>query len=370
MKFITRLALSAILAITSAQACSEIFINKDGKHVVGRNNEFGSNITVPNAVSYVGQKHTTSINMPSQKIPKSKLKIWSNKYGYVGRIVNPMLNQVTDGMNTEGVSVAYLFFAGAKYPDYDKNSNKKVLGFGDIGTYVLSKAKSTKEAIKLLKELQLVGANASVNRSTQMILFPQHISIRDKSGHSAVIEFVDGKVVFYENAKDVMTNAPSYAWQLKNAAQYSSMKITNTKPNPKFEKRVINYDTIYNATGAHKNQTAMLGLPADFTPASRFARATVWLDNMMPVYSSVQARAQARSLIDAIATFTVDMKDILTWQNIKDLDNGLYYYKDLYMFTGKNSLFAYDIEQGFTKVDLNEIDFTVIPDDQPKWFNK
>ena len=369
MNLVTKITLAAMLTLSTAQACSEIFINKNGKHVVGRNNEFGANVTVHNATGYIGQVHTTSVNMPSQKIPKSALKTWTTKYGYVGRVINPILNQVTDGMNTEGVSIGYLFFAGTKYPTYNEKSSKKVLAFSDIGTYVLARAKSTTEAIKLLKNLQLVEAKGALGYSTDLVEYPEHISIRDKSGHSAIIEFIDGKTVFYEDAKNVMTNAPSYKWQLENAAQYSSLKTTNTKANPKFASRVINYDAIYNMLGGHKNQTAMLGLPADFTPPSRFVRATVWLDNMMPVYSSLQARAQARSIIDAIATFTVDMKDILTWQNIKDLDNGLYYYKDLYMYTGKDSLFAYDIEQGFTKIDLNEIDFTVIPFDQVKKFN-
>lgn len=302
--------------------------------------------------------------MPSQKIPKARLKTWSNKYGYVDRIINPKLNQVVDGMNTEGLSIAYLFLAGTSFPIYDPENSKSVLGFADVGTYVLSRASNTSEAIVLLKELQLVEAKATLADGSERMLFPEHISTRDKSGHSAIIEFIEGKVVWYEDAKNVMTNAPVYSWQLKNAAQYSSLKTTNTKPNPKFAKRVINYDTIYNMEGAHANQTAMLGLPADFTPPSRFVRATVWLDNMMPVHSSVQARAQARVLIDAVATFTVNMSDMLTWQNIKDLDNGLYHYKNLYMYTGKDSLYAYDIEQGFTKIDLNEIDFTVIPSDQ------
>ena len=367
MKFLTKIVIIGALALTTAQACSEIFINKGGKHVVGRNNELGINVAFENKFGYIGQKHKTLLLLNDSKIPQAKLKTWTTKYGHIGRAVT--YGTYADGMNTQGVSIAYQMMIGSKYPKYNPKDKRDVISIFDIGTYVLGVASSTKEAIKLLKELQHVESYTQFSMHEKPIFIPQHISIRDKSGHSAVIEFINGKTIIHDEAKNIMTNQPTYDWQLKNAAKYSSMKVTNKKPNPEFENRVINYSAIYNMTGAHKNQTAMLGIPGDFTPPSRFVRGSVWLDNMMAPKSSVEARAQARSLIDAIAVFAVTTKDLVLWQNIKDLDNGLYYYKNLYMFTGKDSLYANDIEQGFTKIDLNDIDFSVIPADQPKTFN-
>lgn len=54
MKLFTKVILSTVLTVAITQACTEIFINKNGKHVVGRNQEFGTNVIVENAVGYIG----------------------------------------------------------------------------------------------------------------------------------------------------------------------------------------------------------------------------------------------------------------------------------------------------------------------------
>jgi penicillin V acylase-like amidase (Ntn superfamily) len=49
-----------------------------------------------------------------------------------------------------------------------------------------------------------------------------------------------------------------------------------------------------------------MGLPADFTPPSRFVRGTVLLDNMIVPNNSTYARMQATEIIGAVATIGID----------------------------------------------------------------
>jgi choloylglycine hydrolase len=145
MRLLIKVALISAIALTTAQACSEIFINKGGKHVVGRNNELGANVAFENSFGYIGQKHKTKLLLNSSKIPKAKLKTWTTKYGHIGRAVTYGI--YADGMNTQGVSIAYQMMIGSKYPKYNPKDKRDVISIFDIGTYVLGVASSTKEAI-------------------------------------------------------------------------------------------------------------------------------------------------------------------------------------------------------------------------------
>ena len=113
--------------------------------------------------------------------------------------------------------------------------------------------------------------------------------------------------------------------------------------------------------GSHSPQTALIGLPADFTPASRFARATVLLDNMMTPDNSTQARMQATEIIGSIATIGIDIGDVALWYVIKDLDNLVFYSRNAYFYQAPNKVTAYDPAVGYEILDLKTINFNMIP---------
>lgn len=362
MKIVTKLALSLITTSVVAVACADIFINKNGYHVTARSFEFGLNLTNETIVRFIGQKQTSNIIMNLDKIPAKQINTWTYKNGFVGRGDEWRPDFTADGMNDKGVSASLLYAPGiTTYPEYNKNDGRKVMSVYDISTYVLTMADSTKDAIEIIKEIQWVNAGFELYTGVFVKNLPIHLSIRDKNGDSAVIEFIDGKTIIYENAKNVMTNSPSYPEQLKYAAKYSSLNITNTEMNKEFENRVIDYKKIYNMKGARPDQTALLGLPGDFTPASRFVHGTVLLDNMMDPENSTQARAQATDTLAAIATIAVDMHDLSLWYTVKDLDNLVVYYKELYFFQSTTQIIARDPAMGWNKYDLNDIDFNTLP---------
>jgi len=362
MKLITKIALAFVASTALLNACGNIFINKGGFHVEGRTMEFGANIANEVIVRFVGQKQTSNIIINLDKIPKKQILSWEYKNGFVGRGDEWRPGFTLDGLNEKGVSVSFLYAPGiTTYPKYNKNDKRKVISAYELPIYVLTMANSTKDAIAKIKKLQWVGAGFEIYPKQYFQNIPMHISIRDKSGESAVIEWIDGKTVINHNAGNVMTNSPSYPQQLKNAAKYSSLKTTNTKMNKNFINKFIDYKTIFNMKGARSEQTALMGLPADFTPSSRFVRATVLLDNMIAPQNSTHARRQATDMLGAIATIGVSYSDLALWYTVKDLDNLVVYYEELYFFQSPKKLIARDPATGFSKYDLKDIDFKTLP---------
>ena len=100
----------------------------------------------------------------------------------------------SDGINEYGFAVAILTDAAATYPQ----QNDKITLFDmTLPRLLLNKAKSVEEAIHYTEQYNYFYDVA-----------PLHYMVADASGHSAVIEFVDGKMVVTraENKYQVVTN--------------------------------------------------------------------------------------------------------------------------------------------------------------------
>ncbi len=320
--------------------------------------DFSSNMAISNIFGFIGQKNTTDVVIDADKIPKEKLRSWTNKYGYFGRAAFHGA-KVVDGMNTEGLSIAVLTLPGSVYPSYDPKNTNPVLAIYDIPAYVLSQAHSVRHAIKLIKGHQLVQSAVEENNGIFIKDIPIHFVLRDKNGQSAVIEFLAGKVTIYENAGDILTNSPSYDWQQEHANHYASLSTSKSKSD-QFSERVHKYKEItQNATSAEANLVGMLG---DFTAASRFARGNIILNNLPMPKSTQEALYQASSLINILAVPKLDnSKSATIWSTIKDLDNVIFYSKNHGQFQGDGSILPESITGGYSMIDLNGINFKVIP---------
>lgn len=104
----------------------------------------------------------------------------------------------SDGINEYGFAVAILTDADAAYP---RQKDKITLFDMTMPRLLLSKARSVEEAIHYTEKYNLFYDVA-----------PLHYIVADSSGHSAVIEFVEGKMVVTksENKYQVVTNFPLY----------------------------------------------------------------------------------------------------------------------------------------------------------------
>ena len=104
----------------------------------------------------------------------------------------------SDGINEYGLAVAILTDATAIYP---KQNDRITLFDMTLPRLLLSKARSVEEAIHYTERYNYFYDVA-----------PLHYMVADASGHSAVIEFVDGKMVVTkaENKYHVVTNFTLY----------------------------------------------------------------------------------------------------------------------------------------------------------------
>jgi penicillin V acylase-like amidase (Ntn superfamily) len=102
-----------------------------------------------------------------------------------------------DGINEYGLTVACLTDSKAVYPKH----NKITLFDETLPRLILNKSKTVDEAIRLIDNYNLF-----------FIVAPRHFLVADVYGDSAVIEFVNGKMVIVKKSKDyhIVTNFTLY----------------------------------------------------------------------------------------------------------------------------------------------------------------
>lgn len=353
-----KLMLTSILVIAfqpHGQACSDVFVNKGGYHIEARTLDFLVNLAFQEKLGFIGDQNTTDVVIDAEKIPSSQLATWKTKYGYLGRAAFNG-EKIIDGLNTEGLSVAILYLPGTQFPTFDPKDQKPVLAIYDIASFLLSQAKTVSEALGLIRSHQLVQSAVKEKEGIFIKDLPIHFAIRDKTGESAVIEFIDGQTKIHEKAGDVLTNAPPFDWQLKNADVYRSLLAENKTTNEKFDKTFPNYEEIYK-NSSYKGEANLMGMPGDFTPPSRFARAQVLLNNFPPPDSRPVALSQAMSLNDSLGVPVLKGAASTLWSSIKDLDDLVYYVKNIVVFQGDRSLYTLSVTSSYIPIDLKAINF-------------
>lgn len=125
-----------------------------------------------------------------------------------------------DGFNEKGVAVGMMAIPSAK-PPYD--SRKRTIGELEVMRLILDNAKNLDEAINIFPQYNILMDGP-----------PIHYLISDSSGSSAVIEFIDSKMIVMKNTEpwQVSTNFIIYGsgaptnvncWRYRRA--YDSLKI-------------------------------------------------------------------------------------------------------------------------------------------------
>ena len=162
-----------------------------------------------------------------------------------------------DGMNEHGLCMAGLCFpALAKYNEVRKG--KINVASYELIAFILRQCKSTSDAISLFKRINITNESFS----SDLKHTPLHWIIADKSG-CFVIEPTEGGLEIYENPLRVMTNAPSFPYHIINASNYMGLSSSLQKSS-----LVNDYEF-----QPYSNGMGAIGLPGDFSSASRFVRA-------------------------------------------------------------------------------------------------
>jgi choloylglycine hydrolase len=341
---IPTIIVSTLFSAGSALACSNVFITGPGVAAVARTMDMELNTGNVMGYGARGVANVSNINTP-QSAPLDSVK-WTNRYAYLGQTAFKTY-VLTDGLNSQGVYAAFLDLPDVSYyPGYNASDKRPELGLTDIVNYILSTSASVPDALNHLAKVQIVKNAFAVTYQNKLMFAgnPIHIIIRDKLGNSAVLEWTAYKgqpklhvyvhpaathkvietipgtkqapIVFNHTDAAVLTNAPSYAWQLNNAAKYNYVFTGNTGRK---------WDEHY-----HMNGSGMAGIPGNWTPPGRFARGTQ-LARLTP---APKTEDQALFLADSVLISSMRVPlganpAASIWETVSDLKNSVYYFKPL-----------------------------------------
>jgi len=286
------------------------------------------------------QRNQSDLNLEQGKF-QNKAASWLSTHYSVGMAWKGS-NILIDGVNDKGLYAAYLYLSDfTQYPKFDTNLDKKGLGIFDIVNFVLATAESTTDALAKLNQYQIV-ANAAATpmpgKKGVFINVPVHVVIRDKSGHSAVIEWQKGKTLIHDNAGPVLTNAPTYQWQVAHAAQYDYVKGTINQA--KFD-------------GGYALGSGFLGLPGDWTSANRFARATQIIKHLPKLSTTHQALRQALTVLESVQVPMGTNSSPTLWKTVYDLKSPTLYFYPMATLSSKTPVVNNESVE-FTSPDLNQ----------------
>lgn len=223
----------------------------------------------------------------------------------------------------KGLAFEYLYLPGfTQYQTVPAGKESAALANIHFGDWVLANFKSVDEVRAALKNIYVFGeAIAAVDNQ----ILPLHASIHDASGKSIIVEFVNGNVQVYDSI-GVLTNSPTYDWQLVNLRNY--LNITPINPNP-ITAHGITYAALGQGAGLH-------GLPGDPLPPSRFVKMSIMLKTLLPVKNSKEALNYAQHVINNVDipfgfVREVNSGDVTNeytqWTVFKDLTHKVLYYK-------------------------------------------
>ncbi|MEY8714305.1 linear amide C-N hydrolase [Francisella philomiragia] len=341
-------------SINISNACSDIFINKNGYTVEARSMDFPVDIASINGWGYIGVENITNIAIDTEKVPKENLTHWENKYGYFGRFA--FGSRVVDGINTQGLSFSALYLEGTEYPKYNPNDNRDVLGIYDLSNFLLGMAKDVNEAIDLIKSHQIIDSAIPIKNGIFINNIPIHFSLRDKTGNTAIVEFIDGNVKIHNNAGNVLTNLPVYNEQLENANNYNFLLKNNKR-----DSSIQNIDSSDKITSHSANEDEnLLGLPGDFSSTSRFVRGYILTSKIKSPTSINEAKYQAVSILNNLSVPPYKSKSSTLWTTVKDLQNLTVAYKDNILSQGESidRKYVISFDSGYITYDLKAMNFS------------
>ena len=220
---------------------------------------------------------------------------WVSKYGSI--TLSGYDIGTTDGMNEAGLVANLLYLAEA---DYGAEDDRPRLSVGAWAQYALDNYATVAEAVADLstESFQMVAPTLPNGHAAGL-----HLSLSDRSGDSAIFEYLDGKLVIHHGRQyKVMTNSPTYDEQLA-------------------------------ITGYWDQIGGMTMLPGTSRAVDRFARASFYLESVPKFDDPRMAASAALSIIRNVSVplgiTDPDAPNIATtiWRSVADQQAGRYYFE-------------------------------------------
>lgn len=251
-----------------SEACTRIFANnKGGSMLVARTMDWSSGTEPVLTVLPRGLKHDGGRAGTEKVIFTDNPLHWTSTYGSVVTTIYGV--GTADGINERGLAAHMQYFPVAVYAERDPS--KPGLQAAMWAQYALDSSATVDEALANLTKLQVVKLEIVKNGQTQHGTV--HVALEDKTGDSAILEYVAGKLVVHHGKQfRVMTNAPAYDEQLKFLSKQEFANPTMETP-----------------------------VPGNVNPRDRFQRATYYLAVLTPPKTEREGIAGMFSLIRSVS---------------------------------------------------------------------
>jgi choloylglycine hydrolase len=221
---------------------------------------------------------------------------WTSTHGSL--VASVYEGATADGMNEKGLVANLLYLAESEYPPADGRPTVSIAAWAQ---YVLDSFATVEEAVaELGKESFRVVPIEAPNGSAGTV----HLSISDPSGDSAILEYVDGRLVIHHGRQyQVMTNSPVFDQQLALNAYWEQIGGT-------------------------------VMLPGTGRAADRFARASFYInackqsEDPREAVASVFSVMRNASVPRGISTPNEPNIASTLWRAVSDQKNRVYYFED------------------------------------------
>lgn len=296
--------LPLVFSINTSLACTRaVYLGPDNTVLTGRTMDWDvdvkSNIWVfPQGMTRNGAAGANSLQ-------------WTSKYG---SLITTFFDVATvDGINQQGLTANLLYLSESIYPTLTPDDQRKTVAISAWAQYVLDNYATVSEAVDALSKEPFI---------VREVITPDghpgtgHLAISDRSGDSAIFEYINGKLVIHHDAKyQVMTNSPTFDQQLAINQYWQEIG-------------------------------GGVMLPGTSRPADRFVRASYYLKTAPQSQDMRQSTAEVFSIINNTSVpfgIVVPGKPNVAatqWRTISDQKNLRYYYNS----TESPNLFWMDLK--------------------------
>ncbi|HIS26475.1 MAG TPA: choloylglycine hydrolase family protein [Candidatus Pullilachnospira intestinigallinarum] len=242
----------------------------------------------------------------------------SNHYAMIGMAsVEKEYPLYAEAVNEKGLGMAGLNFPeNACY--VPEQPGKKNVTPWELIPWVLGQCANLTEARNLLGMVSLLH----VPFAEALPLAPLHWMLADRSG-CLVLEADREGVHLYDNPFGVLTNNPPFPYYLEHMRNYVNLRAEF--PGEGFA-RELNLSPFGQGMGA-------MGLPGDFSPASRFVKAAFLKWNSQASGEGLAPVSQFFHILEGVAMVRGSVitpegvPDVTTYSCCVNADRGIYYYK-------------------------------------------
>ena len=270
-------------------------------------------------------------------------KLLETHYAMIGMAAGiPEYPLYYEATNEKGLSMAGLNFPGNAVYFPVEQGKENVAPFAFI-PWVLGQCGDLQEVKKLLTRCNL----AEIPYSKELPLSPLHWLISDTTG-SITVESVREGFKVYENPFDVLTNNPPFDYHRLHMNDY--MALHNGALQSRFR----------DAVPLHNYSLGMgaLGLPGDYSSASRFVRAFFVKENSVRHRTESESVNQFFHIMQSVAmpmgcVWTKDGFEYTRYTSCCNAETGVYYYTTYEDF----SIHSVDLHS----VDLNQAQLYAYP---------